>query len=260
MEETGNGHGLFTPDEKLQDKKPVPVSDRTYFVFNDLKKGQVKQGSFIIRNIGGPFKNIDISVPDEEKFLEIIDSKPLSEEQTGRLPLKITFKARAASWSKSYTNTIIVRLDGQDERIVVDLDTQTKPVNDFVKIFSPAEIKKMTALIQRLEKSTTAEIAVVAVDYLEGKTIEKYANDLFNEWGIGKENIHNGVLFILNPRDHEFRVEVGLGLENLITREFIQEISEKYARKYFSSKKFGKGTYLILSEIFAEIYRKYSKK
>lgn len=257
MESKKNNGNLYTPDEELQQSKPVPVADRTYFAFNDLKKDQEKQGSFVIRNIGGSYTDMEFFIPDDEKFIEIIQSGRLDENQAERLPLKITFKAKALDWSKNYTNTIVIKLDDQDERVVIELDTQTKPVNDFASIFSRAEIKKMTALIERLEKATTAEIAVLTIDSLEGKTIDKYANDLFNEWGIGKENINNGILFIIDPKDKVFRVEVGLGLEQAVTRDFIQELFAKYAVKYFSQDKFGYGAYLILSELFAEVYRFY---
>jgi len=255
MENSNTKGNFYTRNEELRNQKPFPVADRTYFVFNDLKKGQVRQGSFVIRNIGGPYSSMEITVPDTEKIVEIVNSGPLKENQVEKLPLCITFSAKANEWSRRYTNTIIVRLDDTDERIVVDLDTRTKPVNDFAGIFNSSEIKKMTALIERLEKATTAEIAVVSVDSLEGKTIEKYSTDLFNEWGIGKENINNGILFLIDPADRKFRIEIGRGLEELFTNEFMGELFTKYAAAYFGRNRFGKGAYLILSELFAEIYR-----
>ena len=246
-----------TQYEELKKLKPYPVADRDLFIFNDLKKDQVRQSSFILRNIGGPYKTLELFIPDDEKFVEIVEKKPLDKNQADKLPLKVTFKAKAQDWSRHYTNTIVFKLDDSYERIVIELDTQTKPVNDFAKIFSPAEIKKMTSLIDKLEKTTTAEMAVVTVKSLEGKTIEKFANDLFNEWGIGKENVNNGVLFLIDPEDRMFRIEIGSGLEDCLPVEFINELFLKYAKKYFSTQKFGYGSYIILSELYAEIYKKY---
>ncbi|MCL5071619.1 MAG: TPM domain-containing protein [Actinobacteria bacterium] len=250
----------YQAETEIQKSKPDPVADRTYFVFNDLKKGQVKHSHFILRNIGGSYSDFELFISDPDSFLKIVDSKPLNENQTDKLPLRVCFEAEAPDWSKQYTNTIIFRLDGEEEKITVDLDTQTRPVNDFSGIFSPSEIKKMTSLIEKLEKSTSAEIAVVSLDSMEGKTIEKYANELFNEWGIGKENIHNGILFLINTDESKYRIEVGLGLEELLTEDFINGLFSKYIVPYFRMKKFGKGVYLVLSEIYAKIYRKYKKK
>ncbi|MBM3700464.1 MAG: TPM domain-containing protein [Actinobacteria bacterium] len=255
MEKNNKGQDLYISDEQLKDEKPQPIADRTYFVFNDLNKGQVRQGSFVLRNLGGPYSKIEITVPDEPKFVEIIKSEPLSQNQSEKLPLCITFSAKALDWSRRYSNTIIARLDDADERVLIELDTRTKPVNDFAKIFSNPEIKKITALIERLEKATTAEIAVVTINTLEGKTIEKYAFDLFNEWGIGKENIDNGILFLIDPADRCYRIEIGRGLEKFFPEEFLNRLFTIYASKYFGENNFFKGTYLILSELFAEIFR-----
>jgi len=232
MEKNNKGQNLYISDEQLQDEKPQPIADRTYFVFNDLNKGQIRQGSFVLRNLGGPYSKMEITVPDGQKFIEIIKSGPLDQNQAEKL-----------------------QLDDADERVLIELDTRTKPVNDFAKIFDAHQIKKMTALIERLEKATTAEIAVVSVDTLEGKTIEKYSNDLFNEWGIGKENIDNGILFLIDPTDRCYRIEIGRGLEKLFPEEFLNRLFTIYASKYFGENKFFKGTYLILSELFGEIYR-----
>ena len=255
MEKNNKGQNLYISDEQLQDEKPQPIADRTYFVFNDLNKGQVRQGSFVLRNLGGPYSKMEITVPDGQKFVEIIKSGPLSQNQAEKLPLCITFSAKALDWSRRYSNTIVLKLDDVDERVLIELDTRTKPVNDFAKIFTGPQIKKMTALIERLEKATTAEIAVVTIDTLEGKTIEKYSFDLFNEWGIGKENIDNGILFLIDPADRSYRIEIGRGLERLFPEEFLNRLFTIYASKYFGENKFFKGTYLILSELFAEIYR-----
>ncbi len=70
------------------------------------------------------------------------------------MPMKICFEATAQDWSKFYSGSIIIRLDDEEEKITVDLNTQTKPVNDFAGIFKPQEIKKITGLIRRLEKTT----------------------------------------------------------------------------------------------------------
>ncbi len=255
MENNNTYSSIFISNDQLKFRKPMPVADRTYFVFNDLNKGQVRQGSFILRNLGGPYKRMEITVPDGQKFVEITRLEPLNQNQAEKLPLCITFSAKALDWSRRYSNTIVLKLDDTDERVLIELDTRTKPVNDFAKIFAAPEIKKMTALIERLEKSTTAEIAVVTTDTLEGKTIEKYSFDLFNEWGIGKESIDNGILFLIDPADRRYRIEIGRGLEKLFSEEFMHKLFTDYASRYFSENKFFKGTYLILSELFAEIYR-----
>lgn len=248
-----------------QSFKPEPVASCSYFEFNDLKKGQKKHCHFIIRNIGAPFGKFEIKTIDEQKpdespdFLKILELKPLEEGQKEKLPLKVFFEVIALEWNNQYSAKILINLDDAQEVVTVKLNTQTKPVNDFANIFTPADIKKITSLINKLEKITSAEIAVVTTDSLEGKTLEKFANELFNEWRIGKEDKNNGVLFLINVADKKFRIEVGLGLENVITLQFISNTSEKYIVPNFKLGKYGRGTYLALTDIFAEIYRDFKK-
>jgi hypothetical protein len=259
----------FFQVEKEEISKPHPIADHTYFVFDDLKKGQLRHGNFILRNVGGDYKDFETVVVESEplpagteSFLKIIDTIPLTKDQTDKMPLKICFEVKAQEWSSFYSASIILRLDDQEEKITVDLNTQTKPVNDFAGIFKPQEIKKITGLIRRLEKTTGAEISVVSIDSLEGKTIEEYSNELFNEWGIGKQDRHNGLLFLINKGESKYRIEVGLGLEKLIAADFINNLFEKYVIPNFSAGKFGSGVYKTLAWISSKItldHRKQAK-
>jgi hypothetical protein len=251
----------YIKDEIVFTSKPKPVASCNYFEFNDMKKGQVRKAHFTLRNIGGPFKNFDIKTAGPEKtdkkssFLKILELKPVDKTQDGKLPVKVFFEAAAPDWSKRYSANILITLDDAIEEVTVNLDTQTKPVNDFARILSLKDIKKITALINKTEKLTGTEIAVVTTDSLEGKTIENFATGLFNEWGIGKEDKNNGLLFLIDVSTSSFRIEVGLGIEEIITAEFINNTSAKYVVPNFRNNKFGNGVYLALTDIFAEIYR-----
>jgi hypothetical protein len=257
----------FLQVEKEEISKPHPIADHTYFVFDDLKKGQLRRGHFILRNVGGDYKDFETvviesepSASGDESFLKIIDTTPLVKDQAGKMPLKICFEVIAREWSRFYSASIILRLDDEEEKITVDLNTQTKPVNDFAGIFKPQDIKKITGLVRKLEKTTGAEISVVSIESLEGKTIEEYSNELFNEWGIGKQDRHNGLLFLINKGESKYRIEIGLGLEKLIDADFINNLFEKYVIPNFSAGKFGTGVYKTLTWIASRIILDFRKQ
>jgi uncharacterized protein len=52
---------------------------------------------------------------------------------------------------------------------------------------------------------------------LGGDEIEPYANALFREWKLGQKDKNNGVLFLVAPKQHRMRIEVGYGLEGTLT-------------------------------------------
>jgi len=59
---------------------------------------------------------------------------------------------------------------------------------------------------------------------LEGATIDKYAFELFNDWGIGKKDKNNGVLLLVAPNERMARIEIGLGLEKYISNDKARKI------------------------------------
>ena len=114
-------------------------------------------------------------------------------------------------------------------------------VHDFAGII-PQEIRGEleTACIQT-ESETTAEIAIVTVSSLEGMTVEEYAYKLFNSWGIGQREYNNGVLFLVAPNERRTRIEVGYGLEELLTDGLAGEIINQIIIPYFRNGEMAQG-------------------
>jgi uncharacterized protein len=97
-------------------------------------------------------------------------------------------------------------------------------VNDWAYLLSYEDDAYLENWCRDIEEETTVEIFIVTTTDLEGEDLDRYAYLLFNDWGIGKEDVDNGLLLILYYEDinethfsWEFRVEVGLGLEGAIT-------------------------------------------
>jgi len=90
-------------------------------------------------------------------------------------------------------------------------------VSDFAGLLSPDTRAQLESRLERLEQETGAELAVVTIIALDNETIDSYAVRLFEEWGIGKKGQDNGVLFLTSIMEREVRIEVGYGLEPIIT-------------------------------------------
>src|SRR3990172_6083071 len=69
-------------------------------------------------------------------------------------------------------------------------------VNDFADIYSFAFEQQLEENLRRFESETKSEIAVATLNSLEGETIEDYAVELFERWGIGKKGADNGLLLL----------------------------------------------------------------
>lgn len=91
------------------------------------------------------------------------------------------------------------------------------PVNDFAGILSAEQRAALEAALTQNEQATGNEIAVVVIKKLGGDTVENYAVSLFKEWGIGKKGKDNGALLLIAVDDRQMRIEVGYGLEPVLT-------------------------------------------
>jgi uncharacterized protein len=90
-------------------------------------------------------------------------------------------------------------------------------LSDYASVVDAESRSKIELYCARLEKATGAQIAIVTFPTLEGQPIEDVANDLFRRWGIGKKGQDTGLLFLLVIQDRRSRLEVGRGLEPIIT-------------------------------------------
>jgi uncharacterized protein len=84
-------------------------------------------------------------------------------------------------------------------------------------MLAPSEVEVLNAKLSAYTEASGNEIAVVTIPALDGDPIEDYAVALFEEWGIGKAKEDNGALLLVARDDREVRIEVGYGLEPVLT-------------------------------------------
>lgn len=94
-------------------------------------------------------------------------------------------------------------------------------VNDFAKVMSSDAREKLESRIADYEKTTSVEIAVATIPDLGGRSISDYAINLFEQWGIGKKDLDNGVLLLVAPNEPKGATKAwivtGRGIEEVIT-------------------------------------------
>lgn len=93
----------------------------------------------------------------------------------------------------------------------------TGRVVDGANMLSPAVETNLTGRLAALESQTGRQLVVVTVPSLEDYPIEDYGYQLGRQWGIGEAKADNGVLFIVAPNERKVRIEVGYGLEPILT-------------------------------------------
>ncbi|HZR56139.1 MAG TPA: TPM domain-containing protein [Terriglobales bacterium] len=92
----------------------------------------------------------------------------------------------------------------------------TDYVNDFAHVLDANTVAQLDDLAKQVDTKAHAQIAVVTINSLDNSDIESYAVDLYKKWGIGSKSTDRGVLILLAPKDHKYRIEVGYGLEPIL--------------------------------------------
>ncbi|RZJ04223.1 MAG: YgcG family protein [Brevundimonas sp.] len=93
----------------------------------------------------------------------------------------------------------------------------TGRVVDQAQLLSPAVEAELTTKLEALETESSDQLVVVTVPDLQGYEIEDYGYQLGRAWGIGQKENDNGALLIVAPNERKVRIEVGYGLEPILT-------------------------------------------
>jgi uncharacterized protein len=99
-------------------------------------------------------------------------------------------------------------------------------INDFAGVLSPELKGQLEALATEVKEKTGAEVAVAIVTTMGGDAVESYASQLAEKWGVGDEN-DRGALLFLAVQDRRLRLEVGYGLEPILTDGMAGEVLDQ---------------------------------
>lgn len=98
----------------------------------------------------------------------------------------------------------------------------TGRVVDQANLLNPAQEAELTAKLQGLEAASSRQVVVATVPDLQGYDIADYGYQLGRAWGIGQDGKgetekDNGAILLVAPNERKVRIEVGYGLEGILT-------------------------------------------
>ena len=97
-------------------------------------------------------------------------------------------------------------------------------INDEAHIFSQNERDELLNLVQNFEQNSTTQIAIVTLNSLENKSIEELSLEIARGYKLGQKEDNNGVLLVVAPNEKKVRIEVGYGLEGVLTDAVASQI------------------------------------
>ncbi len=93
----------------------------------------------------------------------------------------------------------------------------TGRVVDQANLLDAGEEAALTAKLAALEAQSQRQLVVATISDLEGYDDSDYGYRLGRAWGIGDKERNDGLLLLVAPNDRKVRIEVGYGLEGIMT-------------------------------------------
>ncbi|WP_167881901.1 TPM domain-containing protein [Leptospira jelokensis] len=107
------------------------------------------------------------------------------------------------------------------------------------------------------EKKTSNQIAVYLFPSLEGENLEEYSIRVAEAWKLGQKEKDNGVLLLIAMEDRKLRIEVGYGLEGVLTDVLCHHIIENEIKPAFKKGEFDVGIQNGIKAIMGAIEGEY---
>ncbi|WP_244241406.1 TPM domain-containing protein [Leptospira perdikensis] len=108
-------------------------------------------------------------------------------------------------------------------------------------------------VLEEHEEKTSNQVAILVIRSLEGDILEEYSLKVTEEWRLGQKNQDNGVLILLSTEDRKVRIEVGYGLEGILTDAYCNRLIRNTMIPYFKSGEYEKGITAGLNEILSTL-------
>ena len=99
----------------------------------------------------------------------------------------------------------------------LDVPPLTGLVIDVAHVLPSAVIEQLSADLQTHETKTSNQVAVLIVPSLEGEPLFDFSHRVATTWKLGRKDTDNGALLLVAIKDRKIRLEVGYGLEGVLT-------------------------------------------
>lgn len=139
-----------------------------------------------------------------------------------------------------------------------DFPKLTGRVVDQADLLTPEQEASLTAKLAGLESQSNRQLVVATIADLQGYEISDYGYRLGRHWAIGQDGKgesekDNGAILIVAPNERRMRIEVGYGLEPVLTDGLSSSIVRNDITPFFKSGDFNGGINAGVDRIVAQL-------
>ena len=123
------------------------------------------------------------------------------------------------------------------------------PLHDMANLLSAENAAALKNLLLEIDSRKNFQEAILIVKSLDGTDIESYAVKVFEKWRLGDADKNTGVLIVVALDDRRIRIEVGYGLEGVLTDAQAGLIIRKIITPHFRNNNYFEGLRAATSAI-----------
>ncbi len=131
-------------------------------------------------------------------------------------------------------------------------------VTDPASVISPDQAAKWSGTLAAFEKDTSNQVAVAILPRSPTGSIEDFTIDLAERSRLGRKGLDNGAILFVFMEEHIARLEVGYGLEGVLTDIAAHRILEQRLKPAFSRGEYAEGidaTLVAVLETVRDAYK-----
>lgn len=136
--------------------------------------------------------------------------------RTAALPRSARWRD-GACWAAAALLLAVLVLLALPARAAPGFPKFTGLVVDAANILPPDREAALTAKLQAFQQKTGRQLVVATIPDLQGYDIADYGYQLGRTWGVGLKDVNNGAILLVAPNERKVRIEVGYGLEPVLT-------------------------------------------
>jgi len=145
------------------------------------------------------------------------------------------------SWLLCCASFVAADVYRPDEVPNVQLVDKERYVSNPDGILSGGAAARIDSICASVREKGLAQIAVVAVDAIEGDNAFSFAIELFRSWGVGDARNNNGLGILLVEELHEIRFVTGGGLEGVLPDAICKRIQMQFMVPAFQDGDYDRG-------------------
>jgi uncharacterized protein len=131
-------------------------------------------------------------------------------------------------------------------------------LNDYANVLSSGQKSELNSLLSSLETRSSNQIFVAIFPQIpEGNYLEDFVVKLFDKWKPGLKGKDNGILIAAFINDRKMRIEVGYGLEDVVTDAQSAVVINDYMVPEFRKGDYYKGIKNALTVLIPAVEGKY---